>query len=175
MPKRKAFCKNHPELAVHGRGLCSKCYQDNILKTNHEYRERQKARHRTWYAKNREHDNQRSSDYYKRDADRWRLLARKRWRERTAEEKWESNLLGTYGISAEDFYILLGKQGNVCAICGEPPKAEKKFYVDHNHKTEKMRGLLCNKCNSLVGWMETRGSQSVESAKRYLELHNASS
>lgn len=54
-----------------------------------------------------------------------------------------------YGISMAQYLELLEKQNNSCALCGCVPK--KHLSVDHDHKTGKVRGLLCLKCNSSLG------------------------
>lgn len=48
---------------------------------------------------------------------------------------------------------LIAKHGNICAICKKPRSAFKKnFSVDHRHTDDKIRGLLCFRCNRfLVG------------------------
>jgi hypothetical protein len=57
------------------------------------------------------------------------------------------------GISDEEYARLLTEQEGGCAICGNQPKRLKKdgttyrFMVDHNHRTGKVRGLLCFRCN----------------------------
>lgn len=56
-----------------------------------------------------------------------------------------------YGLSKEEYLALLKKQNNSCAICKNLFKAYGEPQVDHNHKTGKVRGLLCNKCNVLLG------------------------
>lgn len=58
-----------------------------------------------------------------------------------------------YGLSLADYDILSLKQGNLCAICGAFPK---QLVIDHNHETGAIRGLLCQWCNSRVGWFERR-------------------
>lgn len=59
-----------------------------------------------------------------------------------------------YGITLEDFNIMIESQGNKCKICKN--KFEKQFDVktDHCHKTSKVRGLLCGKCNSALGLLK---------------------
>lgn len=53
----------------------------------------------------------------------------------------------TYGITHDQYYALLDKQGGVCAICKMKPRA-KLLAVDHDHKSNLVRGLLCTTCNS---------------------------
>jgi len=50
------------------------------------------------------------------------------------------------GISDDDYQQLLEEQEGGCAICGAPPKT-RRLSVDHNHRTGKVRGLLCFRCN----------------------------
>ncbi len=45
---------------------------------------------------------------------------------------------------------LLKEQGGVCAICKRPPM-KHRLAVDHNHKTNEIRGLLCARCNRGIG------------------------
>lgn len=53
----------------------------------------------------------------------------------------------TYGITLDDYNARLTAQGNVCAICSSS-QAARNFDVDHDHKTGRVRGLLCQTCNS---------------------------
>ena len=63
--------------------------------------------------------------------------------------------LKLYGLSLEDYSEILKSQDYCCKICKtkEPRGQSKKgrFYVDHNHTTGKVRGLLCNDCNTALG------------------------
>lgn len=53
-----------------------------------------------------------------------------------------------YGITHEEYEMLLQKQHGLCAICKVPTI---KFHIDHDHKTNKVRGLLCGPCNMGLG------------------------
>lgn len=57
-----------------------------------------------------------------------------------------------YGLSVEDFMAMAGSQGHVCKICGRP-EADKygALHVDHDHATNRVRGLLCGQCNTGLG------------------------
>jgi hypothetical protein len=55
-----------------------------------------------------------------------------------------------FDLTPEEYEIMLAAQGGVCAICTRPPKT-KRLAVDHNHKTGEVRGLLCARCNQILG------------------------
>lgn len=56
-----------------------------------------------------------------------------------------------YGLTLEDYREMLKNQNNACKICQAPPKEKRRLCVDHCHKTGKVRGLLCDKCNKAIG------------------------
>lgn len=64
-------------------------------------------------------------------------------------------LLGKYGLTGQDFDEMSDSQGGRCAICGEVPEPtgdrETGFVIDHCHSEDRVRGLLCNTCNSGLG------------------------
>lgn len=64
-----------------------------------------------------------------------------------------AQLKKAYGISLEEYNLLLKKQDGKCAICGtEECRTGKAFAVDHCHETGEVRGLLCRPCNSALGF-----------------------
>jgi len=78
-----------------------------------------------------------------------------------------------YGTNAGDLEVLLLLQNFACAICTVPFRKHKRtgrldFKVDHDHQTNVVRELLCNRCNIMVGWAE---SQFCDSVLRYVEKH----
>lgn len=57
-----------------------------------------------------------------------------------------------HGISEQDYNDLFNKQKGRCGICGEhQSKFRNSLHIDHVHKTDKIRGLLCMKCNTALG------------------------
>lgn len=81
--------------------------------------------------------------------------AQRRWRkanpEKTAKSKRRANLKLWYGVTPEWFIETLLVQGG-CAICGtKEAKSRGGWNVDHNHKTGKVRGVLCGHCNRAIG------------------------
>lgn len=70
----------------------------------------------------------------------------------------KNHLRMLYGITIEEYQGILQKQNNKCAICGCPPEfsAKGSLAVDHCHKTNKIRGLLCGECNLGLGKFKDR-------------------
>ena len=59
-----------------------------------------------------------------------------------------------YGISKSQFYEMVEKRKGKCDLCNKVPTGKKKtLVVDHNHSTNEIRGLLCNKCNIGLGYL----------------------
>ncbi len=57
-------------------------------------------------------------------------------------------------ITYEEYEELLKSQNNRCAICGRDFSIENHACCDHNHETGKVRGILCNRCNFLMGCVD---------------------
>jgi hypothetical protein len=56
-----------------------------------------------------------------------------------------------YGLTQSRFHEMAAKQGGGCAICGRAPRGIAGLFVDHNHETGEVRGLLCSGCNTGLG------------------------
>ncbi len=65
------------------------------------------------------------------------------------------HLKRAHGVTTEDFDRLLKLQDGRCAICRVEAKDAPRgqFHVDHDHKTLKIRGLLCGRCNCAIGFL----------------------
>ena len=64
-------------------------------------------------------------------------------------------LLKKYGITPEQWEEIYDNQEGRCFICGKHQSQQnRRLCVDHNHKTGKVRGLLCVSCNAKLGWFE---------------------
>lgn len=63
-----------------------------------------------------------------------------------------------FKIDIETYRYLLAAQDGVCAVCKEPCSTGRSLAVDHDHATGAIRGLLCLKCNLVMGHCkENRG------------------
>jgi hypothetical protein len=56
----------------------------------------------------------------------------------------------SYGITVEDYDQMLESQGGGCYICGVGPSS-RALDIDHDHRTGKVRGLLCSNHNRALG------------------------
>lgn len=55
------------------------------------------------------------------------------------------------GMSLESYNIILEAQGRVCKICASTATHQRGLVVDHDHKTGKVRGIICHHCNTALG------------------------
>lgn len=72
------------------------------------------------------------------------------------ERSRRNNLRVIFNIELEDYESMLKQQNYVCAICNRPETTVvrgklARLAVDHDHKTGKIRQLLCGKCNKALG------------------------
>jgi len=102
----------------------------------------------------------------------------KQWKEknRTAYLRGATNagLKIKYGITLEEYEQMLKNQNQCCKICkSKKPgrKGVKRFAVDHCHKTNKVRGLLCMSCNTAIGLLN-ENPVLFDAAKQYLEEYS---
>jgi hypothetical protein len=86
--------------------------------------------------------------------------------------KKREELKRLYNLTLEEYVEIYKSQGEVCAICKRNCKTKKSLSVDHNHATGKVRGLLCNTCNTALG-MFLDSPVLLKRASDYLERDSA--
>ncbi|WEF34879.1 endonuclease VII domain-containing protein [Pseudoduganella chitinolytica] len=87
--------------------------------------------------------------------DAYNATERKRYAESPA--KWERHLRSKYGIGAAEYAERLAAQGGCCAICkASAAHLGETLAVDHCHASGAVRGLLCAKCNRMLGCANDR-------------------
>jgi uncharacterized Zn finger protein (UPF0148 family) len=100
---------------------------------------------------------------------------RKNWRNTKYKNYLDISLRTKYNLTLEQFDSMFKKQNGKCAICGfqfvdwktPTTKGKKDIHVDHNHSTNKVRGLLCSRCNVGIGLLKENIS-ILQSAIKYL-------
>lgn len=99
---------------------------------------------------------------------------RKDWREnrdRIQAINRASNRKVLYGVTRDQFDALVSRQNGGCAICAATSGYRKKktpLVVDHDHMTGIVRGLLCQPCNSAIGFFADN-PELLKRAAVYLE------
>ena len=86
------------------------------------------------------------------------------------KNSFKSVLKCRFGLTLEQYGDMLKKQNGVCAICGNPEtkKGTFRLSVDHDHKTGKVRALLCDRCNRFLGIVDDN-IKLFEKAIKYLK------
>lgn len=127
--------------------------KEKIAAFQKEYRKRPEVIRRIEKRKTDPKWQQKRKEYYeKRKTD-------PEWQQKQKEyraEKYESSnrdklYQQRYGITVEEYEEMLESQNHSCAICGTTDSGRRRFAIDHDHETGKVRGLLCDKCNMFVG------------------------
>lgn len=121
---------------------------------------------RRWYERNREKACAKNRERYaqtpeknraKYERERERVIERsRRWAAANPGRVHDGRLRRNFGITVADYEAMLESQGGRCAlfaVCGstEPGAGRKRWHVDHDHETGKVRALLCNGCNLGIG------------------------
>lgn len=94
---------------------------------------------------------------------------KKRNRKRNPLKTRGARLKKRYGITNDDYDNMVSLQEGKCAICKLTPNGQ--LVVDHNHSTNKVRELLCDKCNQAIGLMK-ESIDTLLSAVEYIRKHN---
>lgn len=131
-----------------------------------------------WKAKDRKRNPDRYRNYKKKDYEKRKEVVKKKVRDRYWQEPekhrerrrryYEANrerilayekkvgfkryLKRLYGITPEFRKALGDAQDGKCLICGQ----KKRLVLDHDHRTGRIRGMLCIQCNGKLGWFEKR-------------------
>ena len=79
-------------------------------------------------------------------------------------------LKSNYGITLEEYNLMYEKQNGECYIC-EKKIDGRDVKVDHNHKTGKVRKLLCHNCNTSLGLLND-DANLFHKCELYLKEHN---
>jgi len=92
---------------------------------------------------------------------------------RSPHSRREYTLRSKYGLTFEKFQEMIFYQEGKCTICGrhqDEIAGKHPLVVDHDHANGKVRALVCNRCNTLVGYIENHGGL-LDKARAYIERH----
>ena len=103
-----------------------------------------------------------ASAEYQREYKRKRRLRDPAYQAAVRVQNRRQHLMRKYGLRPIEYKLMFERQGGRCAICGQPERARsrdgeiQRLAIDHDHKTGKVRGLLCYKCNVRLGAAEDK-------------------
>lgn len=80
-------------------------------------------------------------------------------------------LMRKYNLTPAQFQAMVDSQDGVCDICREPNRDGRELCVDHDHKTGKVRALLCHKCNLGIEAFK-ENTKVLAKAMEYLAKHS---
>ena len=125
--------------------------------------EKKRTRDRSYDAEHREQRKAANKAYRAIPENRARELARKA--QYNKARKFEK-----YGSSQEHYEALLLEQRGRCGICGtdSPGNAGRRWCLDHDHRTDAIRGLLCHGCNVGIGFLRD-DPEVLRAAAFYIE------
>jgi endogenous inhibitor of DNA gyrase (YacG/DUF329 family) len=141
---------------------CGERFEKRITGGAHKFCSR-KCGCRNWNKNNKEH----VAEYRNRTADRRNLRQRERY---ATDEDYRLSTISDvkayckrnpnrhkkenmkkFGLSIDDYFRILEYQKWKCPICGISIDGGKSTHIDHDHATNKFRGIICESCNLGIG------------------------
>ncbi len=155
---------------VHAKGkygrqaACLECCRIRNARYRKDHPEQVKEGNKDWYQRYKERRHQ-DPEFDEAEQKRLNQYHRATWLLRKCRQ---------YGITIAQYEAMYEAQGGLCAICHRPETIENQWGVialaiDHNHITDKVRGLLCKECNTKLAVLEDL--EYVIAAQRYLEQY----
>lgn len=130
-------------------------YQQYALKN----KEKLRIYNKKYRDKNKKTIQKKKQEYYKKNKEYILLSNEKR------------RFYSRYKITIEEKAIMLQSQGGKCAICEKQILLkDRNTHVDHDHKTGKVRAILCLQCNGMIGHANDN-IERLRAAIKYLEMH----
>ena len=154
----RAEASNDPDARIGGARMTS--MSERIRKRyaeDAEYRARRLAHNRAYHRKHRQRINARLRERWWSDAE---------YRERKRARLKEITRRTAYGLTTADYERMRSEQNGVCVICKR--ESRRKLGVDHCHATGNVRGLLCHKCNTALGFFDD-DSDRMREAGAYVD------
>jgi hypothetical protein len=99
---------------------------------------------------------------------KWREQSQK-WRDANPEKHRNGVLRRKYGVTTDEYDEMLAEQGGVCAICRGINLSGRRLAVDHDHETDRPRGLLCSTCNTGIGGLKDDPELLIAAAAYLME------
>ncbi len=142
LQSKKRYNEEHKEELREKQRLYRLANHDKVLEQARKYHSKNRElileRERAWRKGNREYVLNRSRKYRRKNRERYVGYALKRH----------------YGMTLEQYRTLLQSQSRLCGICHCSLVGLSRVCVDHDHGSNRIRGLLCNDCNLMLGYAQ---------------------
>jgi hypothetical protein len=162
--RRRLVIKSFPTCKRRGRveiqSQCKLCKKAATAKWCAAHRDKVTATRRRYRQAHPDKSKKAKRLYRQRHPERAKAQVRKAW-ERYGKKyqhvTWKRRLKQVYGMDEEAFLKILKEQKRRCAICRQRQKCggshrrRTRLYVDHCHQRKRVRGLLCFRCNVMLG------------------------
>lgn len=147
----------------------------NNLEWQKQYNKDNKDKIKKYRENNKDKQKQYSKKYYSQNKDKFKEYCKKNknklieYRKKNKDKRRQYELNKRYGITLEQYNEMLVKQDSKCLGCGiHQSELKTRLAVDHDHKTGKIRGLLCaNNCNVALGLLKD-SPQILDNLASYL-------
>ena len=164
------------------QSFCKSCACENTKRYNRVNKEQVKQKSKQRYQQNKDKIAQERKQYYQKNKSQIKQQKKKyeaqnkerlkKYRQENKERIKQRHLKTRYGISLEQYNEMLKSQNSQCAICRTHQSTLKTcLAVDHCHKTNQIRGILCSSCNTGIGHLKD-DIKILEKAILYLKEHN---
>lgn len=166
--------------------ICSKCKIDKSQEDFEFRKDRQKYRNKCRQCSNldsklrRKYNPENEKKRYHATYDKYKDRKKRRrliYNNENADKLFEYSLKRKYNITKDFFDLMFNDQQGKCAICKNPETAlhkqsgkVRRLHVDHDHKTGKVRGLLCTRCNMALGYLK-ENKEYVLNLLKYIEVN----
>lgn len=166
MSVRMATC--HPDRAHIAKGLCSQCYERNRSRNRKRWQDNNEGHKAKCHPQRRNFGNGLCKTCHHKKFLEDNPDKKQSYYERHKQNWLRYTLKNKFDISVEQYEKMLKEQNGACVICKQPEaNRRQRLSVDHDHETGKVRGLLCQRCNSIIG-MALENIEVLESAIQYI-------
>lgn len=158
--------------------ICKKCNKSEEFYKGKGYRSGfrpicvkcQSQQRRIRYMKNQEENKKKQREWNAQYPNKVKEKSKK-WNDNNKLMNRSSELKRNFGMTLQDYDLMFEQQRGRCKICNRHQSIfARKLFVDHCHKTGKVRGLLCSTCNSGIGHLQDN-IKILQSAIEYLKMN----
>ena len=151
--------------------------KEDKIKNQKEYRKTEKGKiahnkaNERYYKKNLKRIKEYHNQYREENREKIRESGKQyRETEKGKENARKASIKYSYGLFYEDWLKIWEEQDGKCAICEIVFSTPSHACVDHNHKTNKVRGLLCRKCNAAIGYLNDDPEILIKATEYLLKI-----